>query len=362
MQMGALMKKYYALIIVFFCVTMNGQQRTFLGLTLGNNYTETEVRSIIPETTNDFYRVSSWADESESVNEFKSGFETPMAVFLADAIIPPVTVTVEPKQKSKNYPEYRFNFTTTGELRWATQIYDTSCGLPSVVFQQLADSLSSIYSMTPIEGSDGLQCLFEESGLTISLAKEEGNVMLLFADMSSLRDAVSTLSPTIQDTFLGLKLGNKYTLEKVKALVGIKGDFLNSNRTANGTLVSFKKVAYAGKIWDFGEILLSHEGEFSKITIYDSLEDFYEERNDAKSTYDSYKESLDKKYRTALYPITEEKGQNFSSTYLGSNGIALELYSRRGKTANGNYRRFVGLDYTHLGILNRNLEAMEDEL
>lgn len=348
------MKKVF--IIVFLILQglyASAQQKTFFGLTLGNNYTQEEVNKIIPETTGGLYSVTEWEDGSAEISEIK--------IALLKDIVPPIMATVTPRKISRKTPLYRLNFDTSGGLRGVSLIYDNSCGLPSIVYQQLADSLSKIYPMTPHENKEGLQCL-DVDGMAVTLTKEEDSIILLYSDASYIEKIVSNIIPPIQDKFLGLKMGEKYSVEKVKTLVGMKGDFMESERTAVGTRLIFSKMAYAGKIWDYGEIILSLDGAFYKISIYDSVNDYYDDRTEAKSIYNNYKETLDKKYGGAVGPVVEEKGEDLSSTYLGSNGIWLELYTRRGKSSGGNYRRYVGMVYSHMGIISQFQEATENEL
>ena len=131
---------------------------------------------------------------------------------------------------------------------------------------------------------------------------------------------------------------------------------------ANGTEIYFNKVAFAGKLWDYSIIALSNNGEFSEFRVYDSLDDYSNERKEAKEIYDSYKEVLDKKYSSSKYPTERKEDDGISSLYVGRNGVGMELYNRRSRSKGGTYRRFVGMEYSHMGILNRNQQAKESDL
>lgn len=347
-----------AALIMLAGLTVTAQPRTFLGLTLGESYTENEVRDIIPVSTGGFYTVTKWEDNSESESEMKKDLDSPQAAIPIEDIMFSVFATAQPIKKDIKHPEYVFFFNSKGKLRMVSLSYNMACGLPSVIYKHLADSLSAIYPMQALDYAEGLQ--YKDGKLDITLMKyvhPEGDfVGVSYLDLSYGAD------PVVQDTFLGMKMEQKYTVERVKSIVGMKGVFSKSERTATGTELIFTKLAYAGKLWDYGHVMLSNEGEFSAFSIYDSLEDDSDERKDAKSIYESYKKSLDKKYGSTIYPVTEEDGNDVSSLYLGSNGIGVELFNRCGKTERGFYRRFVGMNYVHMGILNRNQAATEDEL
>lgn len=354
-------KLFFILVLLASFYVACAQSKSFLGLTLGKTYTEEDVRSVIGRSTNGAYEVTYWSDRTSSIQEIKEEVNTRSASFAADVILSPITVSVAPVQSGKGRPTYMFSLSSKNELRSVLLAYDESCGLPSLVYWHLADSLSAFYHMEPIENGIGLQC-YDAEGMTISLRKEDAYVLLSYSDNSYIEKAINQLLPIMQDTFLGLKIGNKYTIERIKSTIGSKGRFVDSERTASGMRITFADVAYAGKLWDYGDFMITHDGEFSKFSVYDSLMDYSDERKEAKGIYEQYKESLDKKYSNSVYPSIEDDGINISAMYKGSNGIGLILYNKRDKTTGGSYRRFVGMDYMHIGISTRLQESIESEL
>ena len=352
-------------LLFFFLLLATGliahsQSKTFLGLTLGKTYTEREFRTVIEKSTSGAYEVLSWSDRIESIKAIAVAENSESASFAAEMLLP-ITVSVYPAIPRKGRPKYFFSLSSKNELRTVGMTYDESCGLPSLVYWHLADSLSALYPMQPIDDGIGMIC-YDADGMTVSLNKEENHVSLLYSDNKHIEMAINSLLPDIQDKFFGLKLGHKYSVADVRARVGTKGSFEGSRRQAVGTVVAFSDVAYAGKIWHYGEFMLTDEGELAKFSIYDSLDDYYDERKEAKGIYERFKESLDKKYSSAIYPDVEDDGTDMSASYRGANGIYLKVYNRRAKSEGGLYRRYVGIDYTHIGINNRTIEINESEL
>lgn len=353
-------KLFLILFLLIVSIIANAQARTVFGLVFGKTYTENDLRSIINSNSDGQYEVTTWSDRTASIQGLLEEVKVSNLSMAAD-LFSPITVMVYPVRSMKGRPAYMISLSTDKELQSVASFYDETCGDPFLVYHHLADSLKSIYPTESIQDGIGLQCNNNE-GISIVLKKEDKYVYLSFTDNSYIEEAFNSILPPIQDTFMSLTLGNRYSVERVKSVLDTRGAFLNSTRNATGTEVSFTKIAYAGKIWDYGSIMLTIDGEFAQFSVYDSLNDYYDERKDARDTYDRYKEILDKKYSSAIYPSIEDDGTSVTAFYRGGNGISLMIYNKRDKTAGGSYRRFVGIEYSHIGIIRGLMDSRENEL
>ncbi len=173
-------------------------------------------------------------------------------------------------------------------------------------------------------------------------------------------DFATTVLPTIQDTFLGLKMGSHQTASTIKSAVGHRGTFLSENSDIYGKTVTFKDITFAGKVWDFGDFCLTENGELYDLRVSISLTDYKsDDLKEANRTYDSFKTKLEEKYGT-----TEEKSDEDGKSigYIGNNGIGLILSNSRNKSKSGEYRRYVTLEYWHTTIYSQLYNQSNDEL
>lgn len=339
------MKKFLLTLLAFFIgVTVQSQSKTFLGLTLGKTYTENEFRSIIEQNTSGEYNVVSWNDTLSVLAKYN---------------LPVIYASVLPYKPEKGKPSYEYGLSPKNELVLVGISYLEQEGK---IYKALADSLSSLYQMRPFgddELCNGLIC-DDANGVEITLMEYEDEVYLMYAiDGFKLPDL--KLFPHIQDTFLGLELGQKYDIEEIRTSVGLKGDFIRLQREATGNTALFTKVSYAGKIWDYAEFGLTNDGHFAIFIIYDSLGQSLDEKREAKKTYKHFKALLDKKYDGTI-SIEDDQGLKASTYYKGSNGIFLEVYTKSRKSSGGSYRQYVGMTYLYEGIQQTIDDAIENEL
>ena len=341
------MKKFLLILLAFFFgLTVQSQSKTFLGLTLGKAYTEQQVRSTIESNTKG-YKIS-----RNHINDY---------------IVLPVQTGVIDDRK----PYYLFSLTDNNVFKDIMITYNQGYGNLDSLYAHLADSLSTKYKMYSDSTIFSKSCIcLDADGMTIDLTKYDTDITLSYSDNNykeveskSLMDFIPK-PPEIQDTFFGLKLGQKYTIPRIKVLIETKGHggYFNSERSAIGMRVQFFDVSFAGKIWDFCEIFLTENDEFAQFTIYKSLDNYNEEEREAKEVYESYKKTLDKKYGTDMLPIVNDEGEDISANYYGVNKISLSLYNRKDKSSGGSYRRYVGMQYSHYEIMKTTLEAFENEL
>ena len=85
----------------------------------------------------------------------------------------------------------------------------------------------------------------------------------------------------------------------------------------------------------------------------------YDERNEAKQTYDSFKSRLDEKYGNV---VEKDENGKCSSVYIGENDVAIVLSNERSKSSGGEYRRYVTIAYVQTDINNELANKSSDEL
>lgn len=166
--------------------------------------------------------------------------------------------------------------------------------------------------------------------------------------------------PTIQDTFLGMKMGSKQTAYSIKSAVGYKGEYLNEEYTTNGKKLIFKDIVFAGREWDYGTFYLTEDGSFYMLTVECSLTDWKsDDKKEAQSIYDSYKQKL-----TDKYGDKEEKDSDEGKyiMWFGNNDMAVMISNNRGKSNGGEYRRYVSIGYFQTEIYDRLSQKSDDEL
>lgn len=317
---------------------------------MGKTYTEDEFRSIIEQSTSGEYNVVSWNDTLSVDTE------------LAKSNSPVISASVLPYKPEKGKPSYEYGLSLKKELVFVSISYLEQEGK---IYKALADSLSSLYQMEPFnddELGNGLIC-DDADGMQIILMEYEDKVYLAYSivDFKSKLPSSSFKFPHIQDSFFGIKLGQKYDFNRVKTAVGIKGDFVRIQRVADGNNVIFSNVSCAGKIWDYGEFFLTNEGQFAQFEIYDSLDQSLYERREAKKTYKDLKALLEKKYDDT-FAVEDDRGLEASTQYLGENQIFLEVYTKSNKSSGGSYRQYVGLKYSHIETLITKEAANINEL
>lgn len=241
-----------------------------------------------------------------------------------------------------------------------------------IIYNELKDSLIKQYGELvefPIEEqSDVSRLMSLQNGVALRLDKwvnENGitDIEVSYISLIAiLADAYKVTYPTIQDTFLGLKIGSRQTTFSIKSAVGYKGEYLDEQLNSYGKIITFTKMIFAGKTWDFGSFSLTDKGELYSVCVYDSLKDGFgydDEQNDAKQTYDSYKIKLDDKY--GVHDEKESSNGKYI-VYIGGNDIAIILSNERSKSAGGKYRRYVKIEYYHTAIYNKLSEQSTDEL
>lgn len=222
----------------------------------------------------------------------------------------------------------------------------------------------------PIEGHPEVKrLLYMQGGVALRLDKWMSEDITTEVEVSylsllaSFSDAMLDFKrPTIQDSFFGMKMGSIQSVSSLKQTLSHKGVFLEEQYDSSGKNISFTKLIFAGKTWDYGNFKLSDRGELYWISAYDSLNDGYsydDEKKEADRIYNTYKERLDSKY--GEHEETETDNGKYV-IYSGDNDMAIILSNERSKSQGGSYRRYVKIEYIQTSIYGRLSENSNDEL
>ena len=211
----------------------------------------------------------------------------------------------------------------------------------------------------------------ENKDITIGVdrAYENGSISAFYINYTNRKAEIHLLvaslfppRPKIQDTFFGLKLGEHYGVNDIRKAFYHNGEYLDCSNGGNTVSYTYTDVYFAGHRWNYCVVDITDDGRFYSIRAYDSLSDNsynYDERNEAKQTYDSFKSRLDEKYGNAV--DTDEDGK-CSSVYWGENDVAIVLSNKRSKSSGGEYRRYVSIAYVQTDINNELANKSSDEL
>ncbi|MCM1502533.1 MAG: hypothetical protein NC115_07700 [Bacteroidales bacterium] len=237
----------------------------------------------------------------------------------------------------------------------------------SEIYEELKGELSKSYEMSyfPVSERPEVERLesISDDGLMVRFDKytNDGVITQINVMYISLKASIAPNSslPTLQDTFFGLKMGERQSVAGIKSALYNKGEFVEEEVDFYGKSILFKNVIFAGKKWDYATFSITEKGEFYNFYVYDSLDDLYLESKEAGQTYDLLKSRLDNKYGAA-----EEKdgGDSKNAVYYGNNNRLLILSNERNESKGGSYRRFVGLKYIQTEVYNRLSEISDDEL
>lgn len=179
--------------------------------------------------------------------------------------------------------------------------------------------------------------------------------------VTMLNDIQETSLPEIQDEFFGIKMGKRITESSIKSALGTKGEFLKSESASSYKKYTFTDVVFAGHTWSYGTFDVTPDGRFFSLSVYDSLDDYSDERREAESTFSSFKRKLDDKYGEEEVEQYED-GSGKSVTYFGSNNMAVILSNTRSRSSGGSYRRYVKLEYIQVALYREIQNAANDEL
>ena len=351
------MRKYIVTIlaIIWECSCL-AQPTSFFGLKLGEKYSLEEMVAAVGE--NGSYL------ESGQLN-------------FTDTMVLDVYYFTDVKYGDSYFPLMGLQFsTTTGKLAAASFCYvadeDTDDAAMEQTYKQIADTLQVKYPMQAFQTEDPTLTRLVSIGLfSLSMVRLDkymeldriSSIELTY--MSTYDLALELLSDVpvradIQDTFLGLKFGEKYTQAQVKSAFFGRGTYMSEERLSPGIGYSFKDVSFGGSKWDFCNVYMTGDSEFYCFYLYDSLDNTARERRGAKADFESLKAKLDEKYGSVETEVKDDG--SLSATYLGGNDVGIILSLDEQKAASGLYRLYFGLNYIHKGLLQSVTQSMDDEL
>ena len=348
------MKKYILIIAMFtLSVIANAQQtipNEFFGLKFGNQYTFEQIKSHVGENGTFF-----GTNDTLEFDSIKCLGYTFQNITYEDRRYPLMTLLT-------------FNSGTFGGVLFAFGKRDIPANQTlETLYDDLCKELSQKYEMTDNSIPDDLiaKISVDEDGnaVMISHQKSEGEEMvgITYMPMSLLfPTALKADLPTLQDTFFGMKIGSQQTTTSIKSAVGYKGTFVSEKNALYGKTVIFKDFMFAGQTWDFGTFIMNDEGVLYEIRAEMSLEDYsLDDKNEANRIYQLFKERLSEKYGEKDEESDEE---GIHTIYVGNNMISLTLSNKRSKSAGGEYRRYVVLDYIDLSTMEQLSKQSNDEL
>ena len=244
----------------------------------------------------------------------------------------------------------------------ASSLCDSLSALDANAYYKYSQDSTSVQSFYASQSNKHIiirvDCYYENN--IVSLVGV--NYIHLNATFQASMDSLFPPRPKIQDTFFGLKLGERYGINDVKRAFYENGDYLNSDNGGNSVSYTYTDVYFAGHKWNYFVVDITDDGRFYSIRAYDSLSDYsynYDERNEAKQTYDSFKSRLDEKYGNV---VEKDENGKCSSVYIGENDVAIVLSNERSKSSGGEYRRYVTIAYVQTDINNELANKSSDEL
>ncbi|MCQ2153593.1 MAG: hypothetical protein MJY44_03330 [Bacteroidales bacterium] len=244
-----------------------------------------------------------------------------------------------------------------------------SAKLDSIVSEKMGASISDMDDvdfeqmgfdmLANTKGSFKMWASNELAFITVK-AKNEGGLFYALVAREGDSSLLKGTAP-IQDTFFGLKMGDKLTSSQIKYAVGSKGTFGKEEREPNTIINAFTDLYFAGSKWDFANFMCTSDGKFYLFNAYDSFGDYgTDNERDAKNQYEGLKEKLDEKY--GARDEKKDDDGNFRTVYFGSNGMAVMISNERSRSLGGPYRRYVQIEYINIELYQKQSAANDDEL
>ena len=164
----------------------------------------------------------------------------------------------------------------------------------------------------------------------------------------------------IQDTFFGLKMKDRITSEQIKSAIGTRGVFVEETQESNSINHLFKNVYFAGNKWDFANFKCTSDGKFYLFNAYNVFIEYnFGSKKEAKSQYKILKNKLDKKYGEG--DEKKKDGENFYTTYFGSNDMVIIISYERKKLVRGLYHSYLKITYINITLYDNQIAKNNDE-
>lgn len=334
------------------------QKPIILGLEFGNSYSTEDVCKCVFENAGKQYQLT---DDMMDNGIHVLVFDT--------------------KDESIGTPEINVGLSKTSSLVTVMFFYR---GSESDRIRKYAELVEKIKKNYPIKrmhiGSDASSDVpnytyKSEDGFSVLLYYGEDSIALSYSDTNAIDPSfvdsvvkdLTTPLPTIQDTFLGLKLGNSYTQTQIRTALAKKSEkVLDVDRIPSGYSLSAYKVSFGGHIWDFCKVNYigdTTSGKIYSISFECNYQDYGYDKQEALELYNSFLNKLNEKYGDNDSDNVEVgKDNERSKLYLGSNNIGVFLHYERAKSKGGDWRRYVSLEYTHVDLLMSISESNDAEL
>lgn len=349
----------YSIVFLLLAGICHAQPNSFFGLQLGEVYSQEQIIDAVGDNGEFLGFEEKFLPEGETL-AFDTYF---FANVKYDGIVYPIMgLHFSPSSKILLIVSFTFSINDVTDSVALSQIYE-----------RMADDLNAKYPMLPAEETP--PSLFRTVylstfGTTVRFDKHvDGSSItsIELAYISTLATAIEIMGqiplqpeqPEIQDNFMGLTLGHRYSTIAIKNAIGERGTFLNEERGTAHKEIAFSKVSFAGYKWDFCEISLTNDGRFYYFSTYFSRYDLSDERRDLRSTFDHLKDQLDDKYGYATESGEED---DLSATYFGSNDVAAVLSLKKTRSKGGTYRLYCTLTYVSRSIINEVSSLSSDEL
>lgn len=339
------MKRLLLSLLLLLSVSVMAQTTSndFFGLRLGQSYTEAQIRNAVePHGIFD--------EEKTDQDSVCNNYHFKVVEFCNDLFIDGTFACLIKDNTLKSI-----------SLTLVNPYYD------NVLYNQVFDRWVTLFKYEMIQNnniaSPNESFVFSNNELMVILYKsldENGQVQglgLSYVWRDYLSDITteqktrnsSSLIPRINDSFFGIKLGERINQLKTKNAIG--RNCTNSSIEIEGyeKYFNYTNVNFAGHVWTHCtfETFLK---EFYGFRVDEVFNDDYYGQKEAQTLFDNIKLRLDNKYGSM---DTETKYDSDYAGYYGSNDVAIMLRNEVAKSKTGRYYRYVILEYVKLSVYDK---------
>lgn len=167
--------------------------------------------------------------------------------------------------------------------------------------------------------------------------------------------AAQVNAQSVQDTFMGMKLGTNLSEATIKAKVGTRGVYQRLYDMVYYNRLYFTDVYFAGHKWSYAYFYRNLDQQFYEFEV----SDYFDTSSEAEEAYNSWKDKLNEKYSPTV--LSDEHNEKCIA-YYGDNGVSMLLSFEYSKSSGGMYYYYVSLDYIHEELYFSVQDANNDEL
>lgn len=319
-------------------ISMNAQRVSIFGLEIGGKYSVMDIVSAVGNRGS--YADASMFESNTGIGEYLN-------------VLAFMNVRVG---KDGVCPLMLFRSLNDATLFNVSMNYSKGDNLSAEALQAVFDGMKSKFPGLSRVGTsdDGAETyVLSEPAATsvrVNVEREEAgglsNVEVIYYDSGSLKKLLAAIEamPEIQDEFYGLKFGSRTYMTSLTKAVGDRGRYERMVTQDGYKLHIFRDIAFAGKVWDYGEFgVLADGNSLFSFKVYNSYTMKGADKKESEKLYGDYKAKLMSKYGT----VVENAGEYGDKSVLfdGSNGASVSLFNESGRCSDGSAGRFVGLDY-----------------